>query len=765
MIIRILFTGYCVLLGFLAARSQVPAIGSWRDHLPYHQAIGIASTGELLWCATPYSLFSVDPSDNSMDRLSKTNGLSETGISAFVYDAASARLVIAYTNSNIDIVFKGHTVNIPDIKRTDLAGDKTIHQVFVYNNLAYLSSGLGVIVLDEEKYEVKDTWVIGDGGDTIAVQALTTDGTYFYAASSEGLKRAPLASPGLADYHNWVLLSGQHGLAAGPCRQVASVGGKVLALKNDSIFQLNGDEWSLLYADGWTINDCSVSDGRLLVSEQQGDSGRVRVLSGLGVLQQSLQQADALHSPRQTLIFQGRIWVADAIGGLSAWELTGNAAPARYAPNSPLSLATGDMVVGRARDPAATGGVLWVASGGVDAYWAPLNNHNGLSRLDAGGWTNYSGDTDPVFNTVFDLQSLALNGGDTSVWAGSFGEGLLERKPGDLFTLYPSPPRVGGLTFDADGNGWVTSYGAGQELLLRRPDGSWHAFSIPFSHTDNAVAGVLVDDNKQVWIISPKGNGVFCYSPGISLDDTGDDQWKFYRAGASQGNLPDNNVYCIARDKSGFIWIGTANGIGLVQCPRNIFTAGGCEVIWPVVQFDGFAGYLFSGQPVQTIAVDGADRKWVGSRNGAWLISPDAQKIIEHFTEDNSPLLSNDVKKIAVDPQSGEVFFLTARGICSFRGTATEGGRQNSNVLVFPNPVPPGYNGTIAIRGLVDGAIVKITQLDGRLVYQAGALGGQVVWNGRDYKGRPAATGVYLVLASNESRQEKIVTKIVFIGK
>src|SRR6185436_17130474 len=144
------------------------------------------------------------------------------------------------------------------------------------------------------------------------------------------------------------------------------------------------------------------------------------------------------------------------------------------------------------------------------------------------------------------------------------------------------------------------------------------------------------------------------------------------------------------------------------------------------------------------IAIDGADRKWIATKNGAWLISAEGYKVIYRFTETNSPLLSNDVKRIAIDGKTGEVFFATTNGICSFRSTATEGTVENSPVLVFPNPVPPGYTGTIAIRGITNNAIVKITEMDGRLVYQTRALGGQAIWNGKDYRGRIASSGVYL---------------------
>ncbi len=155
----------------------------------------------------------------------------------------------------------------------------------------------------------------------------------------------------------------------------------------------------------------------------------------------------------------------------------------------------------------------------------------------------------------------------------------------------------------------------------------------------------------------------------------------------------------------------------------------------------------------------------MATKNGVFLISPSGEKIIYRFTEDNSPLLSSDVKKIAMDGKTGEVYFSTLKGICSFRSTATEGGETNEDVLVFPNPVPPDFTGSIAIRGLVNNAIVKITELDGRLVYQTRALGGQAVWDGRNYKGQRISSGVYLVLVNDDGKKERMATKIFFINR
>ncbi|TAL41071.1 MAG: regulator, partial [Chitinophagaceae bacterium] len=321
-----------------------------------------------------------------------------------------------------------------------------------------------------------------------------------------------------------------------------------------------------------------------------------------------------------------------------------------------------------------------------------------------------------------------------------------------------------GLAFDRENNLWISNYGASQNLLVRKSDGNWKSFSVPFAITENAIAQLVIDDMNQKWIVSPKGNGLICFNDGNSIDNTADDRWKLYRFGAGNGNLPSNNVLCLAKDKNGFIWIGADDGIGIVQCPERVFSSQGCDALLPVVMQGNFNSFLFKGEQVQSIAVDGADRKWVATKKGAWLISADGEKVIYRFTEENSPLLSDDVKKIAIDGKTGEIYFATKNGICSFRSTATEGGDKNENVLVFPNPVPPGYGGTIAIRGLVNNAIVKITELDGRLVYQTRALGGQAVWDGKDYKGRRISSGVYLVLVSDDGRKENLATKIVFIN-
>ncbi|RYF81122.1 MAG: regulator, partial [Chitinophagaceae bacterium] len=372
-----------------------------------------------------------------------------------------------------------------------------------------------------------------------------------------------------------------------------------------------------------------------------------------------------------------------------------------------------------------------------------------------------------------DFITIAIDPRDNTAWAGSFGGGLYHIDNSSSPKIFkqaspigptvgdPGSYRVAGLAFDADNNLWVANFGAGNQLHVLKANNTWQSFTVPFTLNENAVAQIVIDDAGQKWIQSPLGNGLLVFSEG-NFATPADDKWRLLRSGTGLGGLPSNDVFCLAKDKSGFLWIGTDNGIGVFQCPQEVFS-GGCETILPVIKEGAFANYLFKGQEVRSIAVDGADRKWVATASGVWLISRDGDKVLANYTEQNSPLLSNDVKRIAIDGATGEVFFATAKGLVSFRGNATEYEETKSNVLVYPNPVPPNFTGLIGIRGLPENTIVKITEMNGRLVHQTRSLGGQAVWNGKDYKGAKAATGVYLVLAADDVKGETVVAKIVFV--
>ena len=749
---------------FHSSPAQVPAINNWREHLPYKQAIQVANGSDKIWCATAFSVFSIDKDENSIDRWTKVNGLSETGVNCIGWNETTGSLIIAYNNSNLDLLKAGTVSNINSIKNSSQSGDKTIYQVFCRNELAYLSSGIGIIVIDINKKEIKDTYIIGSTGDKIKVSSVTADNNFLYAATTEGLKKALLNTPNLSDYRNWQTVSETNGLPGGEIQMVITVNNEVIASKQDSLFIQSGTNWSFLYTDGWTIADVSSAGTKMLLSQSLNNTGRVILLNRSGIAEQTIQNNSFTRSPQQSILVDNEYWIADSIGGLSKYN--GNNFQS-YIPNSPSSIASGEMMV--------SNGIAWIAAGSVNANWQPMGNKNGLYQFANNNWKNFDSSLLPAMDSLPDCITVDIDRRDGTVWSGSMGGGLFSINSNNSLSVFkqnsplqpavfdPGSYRVSGLSFDVENNLWISNYGAIQNLHVRKADGNWRSFNIPFPLVDNAAGAIVVDDLNQKWVIAPTDQGLICFNHGATIDNPNDDRWKWYRAGKGNGNLPDNRVLCLAKDKNSFIWIGTKQGVGIIQCPQEVFTTQGCEALLPVVQQDNFAGYLFRDEEVQSIAVDGADRKWVGTKNGVWLISPDGEKTIYRFTSENSPLPDNDVKQITIDGNTGETFFSTAKGIVSFRSTATEGDTKNNNVLVFPNPVPPGYSGTIAIRGLVNNAIVKITELDGRLVFQTRALGGQAIWNGKNYKGQNIAAGVYLVLVNDDGKQEKIATKIVFL--
>jgi ligand-binding sensor domain-containing protein len=748
----------------MCTAQSAPPIGQWREHLPYQQSIAVTVTDQVIWSATPYSVFSIDPTDNSIERVSRISGLTETGIRTIGTDAARKKLIIVYSNGSVDIVSGADVHNVPDIKLTPLISDKTINQVYASNGNTWLAGNEAIYLLDVTRNEIRDTYIIGDTGSKTATTTLAVYRNILYAATAAGIKYATLNGPNLSDFRSWQRDT-LNGLPAVVPAQVFSAGDQLLCLAGDTIYRRDTPAWSPFYGDGWNIRSVDADAGKYILHEARGAAARIVVLNATGTVDKIIQHT-LIKQPRGGIIKNDEVWISDSITGLV--RVSGNTAQ-QFNPASPASLTTGPLE--------SVGQKMAVVSGGPGKTWEPAAKPGVIALFENNAWINFTSASLPALDTFPDLVAVAIDPVDQSIWAGSFGGGLLHLGKDNALTVYkqrsflqetyftPGSYRVGGLAFDAESNLWIANYGADRNLVVRKKDGSWQSFKVPYPLIESALTQIVIDDINQKWIISPRGNGLIVFNHGESIGNTADDQWKWYRSGAGSGNLPDNNVYCLARDKDGFIWLGTRQGIAVIRCPQDALTPAGCEAIRPIVQQDNFAGYLFRDEEVQAIAVDGANRKWVGTGNGLWLLSADGEKIIYRFSVANSPLASNDIRYLSIEPVTGEVFVSTAMGISSFRGTATEAPASQGKIVVFPNPVPPSYAGTIAIRGLANNALVKITELNGNLVFQTRALGGQAIWNGRDYKGRQISTGVYLVLITDDHNKDELATKIVYIKK
>jgi hypothetical protein len=275
---------------------------------------------------------------------------------------------------------------------------------------------------------------------------------------------------------------------------------------------------------------------------------------------------------------------------------------------------------------------------------------------------------------------------------------------------------------------------------------------------------MMIDKNDQKWILLVKPGGLIVYKGGTTADANSGNAKRLSTA-AGNGGLPSADIFSIAEDQDGEIWIGTDKGVAVFYSPENVFTGAPFDAQQILVEQDGHVQILLETESITAIVVDDANRKWIGTaRSGAFLMSADGTQQIYHFDVDNSPLLSNNIKNIVIDHITGEIYFATDKGIISYRGSAIEGKECFENVYAFPNPVRPDYSGPIAIKGLMVNTTVKITDISGSLVYETKSEGGQAIWNGKNFNGEKVSSGVYMVFCtSEESSCQKAATKILFI--
>jgi hypothetical protein len=521
------------------------------------------------------------------------------------------------------------------------------------------------------------------------------------------------------------------------------------------------------------IYTCSVSSDTVIRHIDAGTTGLLisefhasQYNGDVKVLDTTLHLVDVctnLGNPVQAVqLSDNSIWIADAYNGLEK-----RTSQDFHYPPGPSDAATFDIY--------AYNKNVWVVHGGISDKLDAIQNFHCASNYNNGNWTKYERYIYPPFNNFTDAVAVLKNEKNGDLYIGSYIWGLYTLHADGTDELLNTNSifdtsianfgqgqrQLVGLALDNSDNLWATLAYARDALYVKTPDNAWYKFYVP----GNVIGGqVTVDDNGTAWFVGLSNGGVVAYNPNGTFGDVSDDNYYHLNTGVGSGNLPSNNVHCIAKDKNNNIWIGTDNGIGIVSnCSFSQSQPTVCDATIPIVQYDQFAGYLFAGNNVRAITVDGANRKWVGTDDGVWLLSSDAQKIIYRFTTENSPLPSNLIQKIAIDQVTGDVYFGTEQGMVSFRSTATDTNAATSNVTIFPNPVSKDFTGTIAIKGLPLNADVRITDISGQLVYRTTALGGQAVWNGVDYKGHRPQSGVYLVFASSADGTQTHSGKIVFM--
>jgi hypothetical protein len=763
------------------------AYGDWQLHLPARHPLGLASAGTRLYVADEASFYFYDKSLHTTQLLSRRDGLSDVGVAALAYDSASAQLVVAYRNGNLDLVgASGQVRNVTDLLRKTSQGVKTVYRVQIYNGLAYVSTNLGVVVLDLARREVRDTYsAIGPGGQVITAYATAVLHDTLYAATSAGVLRGRISSAvNLLDYRSWTAETPNPANPAQRYTQLAAYGGHLVAgSSNRGLDYLAGvglaRAWrSSPNSQGAEIRRLQPS-GRVLLVAFAGSPLR-RFDAKTGVVMDVLPVSAVGNLVTDAVAdADGTYYVASYDRSLLRFaSLTAGAETIR--PNSPERADDYGLLAN-----AATNKVDVFSGGYSGDSGLQFGNRNGFYEYQGGQWINY---TSSAYSTADYPNLLDISHGartpDGTLYLASYGNGLLEWKgPGQFRRLtqgtpgapirsslpvsdpnYPDFVRITDVAPEpGSGRLWVVNRhqlsGVPGLFRFRPSNNTW--FSVPAYSGFENLDRVTVDNFGNPWATQSRklGQGVVAYDTASARP--------FYFT--TSNGLPNNLAYSIVRDRSGDIWVGTATGVAVYNDPSQLISAAangtsqGAFRLPYAQSGNGLFPTLYN-EVVRCIAIDGANRKWFGTPNGLWLFNADATEALLNFTTANSPLPSNSIVDVAVNDRTGEVFVATDAGLVSYRGSASSTDGPPSCAQVAPNPVRPDFAGTVGISGVVDNAQVRITDVAGHLVYSTRAAGGTVTWNLTDTAGRRVRSGVYLVLTSDAEGKNTCVSKVAVLG-
>lgn len=777
-----------LLMYAVGCRPQKLAMGEWRTHSSYTSIEKIAEAGHKVFGISSGALFSIYKDDNTVETYSKLFGLSDSQVHIIEYSEENRTLVIVYDNSNIDLLTDDDEIyNIPGLYQKTLSVSKVVNSISFSGNMAYLATDFGVVVINLQKREVLDTYMIGYNGAAEKVLDAFVKGRYIYALMADRILYADAYEANLLNYQNWNTLP----LPASANAQNVQL---IDAGENICLVQADGVMYRYNHASGWSVSCTGVQsveydDGVLFVRDNTSKvtiEGNLSVAFDLYALNVEYDKS------------RGIVWysTSDAVMKYDVNTETFSA----FTPNGPESNTIWVIYSNHNRIYTVPGGRS--ASGAVQ-----LSFPGSVSIYENGRWRSIKNSeltpTSPI-GRCLDFVSMAFDPEDPDhYWVASFGNGLFEFRNDKLVQQYTYENsdiesyyqndnsetyetkhlyiRVDALTYDAHGNLWMYNFSStGNQLKFIDRSGEFHMICYPALQGLETLQEIVMnnDNPNQKLALFPrykapesKDSYLFVFDDGGTPADISDDRTigltQIYDQDGGRILFSSKLLRSIAQDKNGIVWVGTTAGIFLLTDLDQIYDDDyRCSRIKiPRNDGSGLADYLLETESILDIAVDGANRKWIATAtSGVYLVSEDGLETIHHFTTTNSPLLSDNVRAIGINDGTGEVFFSTAAGLISFQSDAVAAGNHFQNVHAYPNPVRPEYTGLITITGLTENTSVRITDVNGNMIYETRSNGGVATWDGCRLGGHRVATGVYFAHCVSEDRKEKVITKILVVN-
>ena len=769
---RRLYLLVLVLMPALTVFARLP-MGGWKIHLAYTDVMQVEQAPGKVYGLSDGALFSVDKQTEEILYYSKLTGLSSMNIVRMCYDEAGGRLLLFYANGNIDLMDdEGNVENIADLYTTQMSESKQVNDVLILDREALLAMDFGIVVINLKKEEIHDTYYIGANAAPVQLAALAADRDSVYAASANTLYSAARNSQ-LIDFSNWHSLTSLPG--KGSITQLAVYADTLCMLRDSTLYMRTAGGWQNRSGD-LRLDAFSVSGGRLMMHG-----------GGQHVLLTADAPADTLrcHSGATDAVYDaaGRCWWFAAVGS-GVGRYNADHSTAAYQPVGPSNNIPYRLRFLHDR--------LYMVAGG----YKDLNirrTPGAVSIYNGETWQNVS---NGYFNYFTDIEAVAfcdvmpLRDDPSHYFVTSLSNGLIEMRNdayyawhysvnSGLATMYE--PRaevytwVDALMADSRNNLWMfNNTTTVNPLKMLTADGKWYAFPFAEGNGDRVrVKNILpsAKEENMLFVLRFMGEsgGIYVYDHNGTYANLSDDRSAFHaRFEDQRGNIiAPSRIWSGVIDLNGALWVGTNAGVLCFPTPEDLLSSNKCRRI-TMRRDDGtnLLDYMLDNETIEALAVDGQNRMWIGTlSSGVYLmdIQDDDAVTVAHYTTENSILPSDEIKALAINQATGEVFIGTSKGLVSYQSDAAEAAPDYGDVYAYPNPVRPDFSGVITIAGLVDNSVVKILNQAGELVCETRSNGGIVVWDGCNPQGRRVAAGVYTAVAITADASRSGTTKILIM--
>lgn len=736
----------------------------WKGYFSYNEIVDVDSGTDAVFAATQNAVFSKSITSSDLKIFNSINGLKPESITTIHHSQTANKTFAGNTNGLLLIINSDGSVST----KVDIINEvpvppnkKKINDFYEHEGKLYIATDYGISVMDVATSEFIITYFIGTSGEETEVLQTTVLNNQIYAVTRNfGIRKGDLANPNLYDFNQWQTFD------AGFWGGIVTFNNELVAMNADAkTYRYNGIFFQQVLNQTQTGLKIKANGTELIITTQN----HVFVLNqAYNVL------VDITQIPNYNVIFKaatvvnGILYIGTEKDGLFSAALTNPSVFEVLSPNGPVR----NYIFRVKKAP----NYLWAVYGDYTRDYNPY-------ALDEFGISKFSNDNGwelIPYEDLFQAKSISdivINPNNPNqVYATSYFSGLLKIE-GDNIELFnntntgpngleslivPGSPsyvdiRINSPAFDKDGNLWLTNAFVDKAIKALRSNGQWQSYNLadvaPTASTGR-YGPMAIDKNRTKWVPT-LNDGLIAFNENYNN--------KFIVISTTNGNLPDNDVRCVAVDNRNQLWIGTYAGLRTVSVDRFI-SSDELTTNAIIIQEGDLAQELFYQQTILDIAVDGANRKWVSiADGGVFLVSSDGQETIYRFTKNNSPLPSDNINDIEIDGVSGEVFFATDKGMVSFLGTSTKPSDSLGDVFVYPNPVRPNFTGTVKISGLTDKANVKITDIEGNLVYETTSAGGTIEWDTKAFGKYRVASGVYMIFVASEDALDSTVKKVMII--